>query len=519
MESDQSSIRSRSTPSGTPSHRMIIRQAARSTPNDMLPRELIDSVLQSVQPPAMDHRDDPVRWIQETGGQHLWSLQQEIVRSVFTNRYTAVPACHGPGKSFVAAWIAAAWIACHEPGEGFVLSTAPSWPQVKAILWRELKRAHSRSNLPGRITLNAEWIIPTSTGEELVAIGRKPADHDDDGFQGIHAKKVLVILDEACGIPVSLWNGVYSIVTTPGSSVLAIGNPDFAGNEFERVCQDPSWNVIPIPFSKTPAATGEEVPPQIAESLVNLGWVEEARERWGERSPIYQSKVEARFPEHNEDGVYSIDAMSIGTSKIIERDPTRMICLAVDIAREGDDDTVAYEIDASGLAVPKFILHTNTLTEVAGRCVSWANEHPSAIVIVDADGLGAGVYDMLKEQRVKVKGFRASKPARDSDQYVNARAEGHHLLNQALEQGRIIAHDPNGILRAELATVRRIIDSKGRLGIESKENAAKRGIRSPNHVDALMMAAWTLRLGERRRGVRVSDLATIREAGGSTYAE
>lgn len=253
--------------------------------------------------------------------------------------------------------------------------------------------------------------------------------------------------------------------------------------------------------------------------LVNQQWVDEAQNRWGERSPIYQSKVLAKFPEQNEDSVYSSDALLHGVVGMVEHSDRRPVALSVDIAREGSDETVAYSIDAQGVAVPEFVLASNTLTEVAGRCVKWSKEHPAGIVIVDADGLGAGVFDMLREERVRVRGFRAAKPARDNEQYVNARSEGHHQLNSALEQGRLQVLDPSGIVRGELGTVRRIIDSKGRLGIESKENAAKRGIKSPNHVDALMMAAWTLRLGERKRRARSDSLAVVREVGGSLYAE
>lgn len=487
-----------------------------------LPDDLVESFLDAYQPPGLSYADDPVGWITEVSGSFLWSKQIEIVKSVFENRYTAVPACHGPGKSYLAARCAAAWLACHPPGEAFVLTTAPSWPQVKAILWREMRRAHAQSGSPGRITLDAEWKITDSHGnEELVAIGRKPADHDDDGFQGVHAKYVLVILDEACGIPMKLWNGVYSVVTTAGSAVLAIGNPDYGGNEFERVCTgDPAWNVIEIPYSATPAATGEPVPDDVADVLVNQQWVDEAAERWGERSPIYQSKVNAKFPEQNEDAVYTTESLQTGVAGTEQREPgARLVALTVDIAREGNDDTVAYTIDHTGRAVVEFVLKTNTLTECAGRCARWARDNPSATVIVDMDGLGAGVYDMLKEQRVKVRGFRASPPARDDKQYVNTRAEGHHHLNHALETGRMSVVDPTGIVRSELVTVRRIIDSKGRLGVESKKDASKRGIHSPNHVDALMMAAWTLRLGERGRPARVNQLGkSIDVGGGNGYA-
>jgi hypothetical protein len=74
-----------------------------------------------------------------------------------------------------------------------VVTTAPTTPQVEAILWRYMGNAHKKADLPGRITLDAKWYI----GNELVAYGRKPADYDPAAFQGIHARYVLVIIDES----------------------------------------------------------------------------------------------------------------------------------------------------------------------------------------------------------------------------------------------------------------------------------------------------------------------------------
>jgi hypothetical protein len=95
--------------------------------------------------------------------------------------------------SRLAAW----WLDVHPIGEAFVVTTAPTTAQVEAILWREIGKAHRKGNLPGRITLDAKWYM----GQELVAYGRKPADYDQAAFQGIYSKYVLVLLDEAVGIP------------------------------------------------------------------------------------------------------------------------------------------------------------------------------------------------------------------------------------------------------------------------------------------------------------------------------
>jgi len=143
--------------------------------------------------------NDPVGWVTDQLHEHAWSKQREILESVVKNRKTAVQSCHGSGKSWLAARCAAHWLATHEPGEAFVVSSAPTWKQVRAVLWREMTRAHSKGKLPGRITQQAEWIAKMPAGhEEIIALGIKPQDYDPSAFQGIHALYVLVIFDEAC---------------------------------------------------------------------------------------------------------------------------------------------------------------------------------------------------------------------------------------------------------------------------------------------------------------------------------
>jgi hypothetical protein len=122
-------------------------------------------------PPVDPYRHDPALWVGDVLGEHLWSKQVEIMESVRDNAQTAVPACHGPGKSFVAARIAAWWIAIHPPGTAKVLTSAPTFYQVKSILWGELATTHAKGKLPGRMNTTEWWI-----GDTMVAFGRKPKD-------------------------------------------------------------------------------------------------------------------------------------------------------------------------------------------------------------------------------------------------------------------------------------------------------------------------------------------------------
>jgi hypothetical protein len=120
--------------------------------------------------------NDPVGWVKERLGGHLWSKQREIAESIVQHRRTAVKSCHNAGKSFLAAQIACYWIDVHPPGEAFIVSTAPTYAQVHAILWEEIRKAAKNpagDPLPGRVLQSDEWKLDDGT---LVGWGRKPAD-------------------------------------------------------------------------------------------------------------------------------------------------------------------------------------------------------------------------------------------------------------------------------------------------------------------------------------------------------
>jgi hypothetical protein len=254
---------------------------------------------------------------------------------VVHNRYSAIKASHDVSKSHTVSRLACWWIDVHPPGEAFVVTTAPTTPQVEAILWRYIGNAHRKAGLPGRITLDAKWYI----GQELVAYGRKPADYDPAAFQGIHARYVLVIIDEAGGVPKAIFDAVDALATNIDARVVAVGNPDDPASHFATICKPGSgWVVKKISAFDTPAYTGEEVPPELLPLLVSPEWVEERKVRWGVNSPIYQSKVLGEFPDLSDDTLILPKWIEAAQKRTIER--TRRPRLAWDIARFGEDETV-----------------------------------------------------------------------------------------------------------------------------------------------------------------------------------
>lgn len=449
-----------------------------------------EEVMRRVFPEEDKYAQDPVAWVADALGEHLWSKQAEIAEDVRDNRYVAVQSAHDTGKSFLASRLIAWWIESHPPGEAFVVSTAPSSTQVEAILWRELGKAHRKGDLSGRITGGQvpQWKI----GQEIIGYGRKPQDLSSKeeamaSFQGIHARYVLVVLDEAGGIPKWLWDAVDTLVTNADSRVLAIGNPDDPSSHFEKVCRPGSgWKHHKISAFDTPAFTGEEVPEILEHVLVSKEWVEERKSRWGETSPLYISKVCGEFPEVTDDTL--ITPKMVRDAVENELPGLGQGRYASDIARYGSDETTLYR-NRSGQVRMIWVKHKQDTMKTSGDIVVVLKKHKGYIpIVIDVVGVGSGVVDRVKEQGYRVVPFNGGERAVNPKKFVNRRSEMYWRLREALEGLEIDLDEADEDMQAQLTGMKYTIDSSGRIKVEKKEDMKKRGLPSPDRADTLMMS-------------------------------
>lgn len=429
---------------------------------------------------------DPVGWMRDRLGVHLWSKQRDITESVVANRRTAVKSCHNAGKSFIAAQIACWWTDVHPPGEAFIVSTAPTYPQVHAILWEEIRKAAKNTGgepLPGRVLQSDEWKLDDGT---LVGWGRKPADQDQHGFQGIHRKYVLVIIDEACGVPEQLWTAVEAITTTDRCRILAIGNPDDPNTEFGKVCKPGSgWNVIRISGFDTPNFTDEDVPDAVREQMLSPEWVEDKRRRWGEKSPRFVSKVLGDFPEIGDDTLISPRWIEAAQARQLQPGPRSV--LGVDVARFGADETIFALCRGPVVRIVGEHAKLRT-TETTGLVIQAKREHGVHEVRVDGVGVGSGVVDELLEAGHDVVDMQSGAGALDSEHFANARAEWWWGLRQRFEDGDVDLDAADDELASQLGAVKYKYTARGQVLIESKDDMRKRGLPSPDRADAVMLA-------------------------------
>jgi hypothetical protein len=469
------------------------------------PRPQYGLAADSINPPELTWRHNPTAWLEQRARTETWSKQREIMDALVHHRKVAVHSSHGPGKSFTASRATGWWLDVHPPGEAFVVTTAPTDAQVKAILWREINKMHAQVGLRGRTNLS-EWYM----GNELVALGRKPSDHSPTAFQGIHARFVLVVLDEACGVPQSLWDSASTLATNVNGRMLAIGNPDDPHSEFAKICKPGSgWHVIHISTLDTPNFTGEPVSRSLAEMLPSREWYEDRKLAWGEDSAIFTSKVLGQFPTEG-DPFTALPYGWVSACRYNELVPDDgQVEAGIDVGG-GGDRTVMFE-RRGPVAGRVEVFRDSDPMRTVGRLVEKINEWGVTKVKVDSTGIGWALTGRLRElssrhnaagiwtggtthnaEVVPVNAAESPSP-RLARQRLNRRAE--LWWDVGRESSRLKLWDLTSVsddVVAELCEPRyEIMDSGGKIKIERKDEVIKRLGRSPDLADALLLAFFS----------------------------
>lgn len=176
------------------------------------------------------------------------------------------------------------------------------------------------------------------------------------------------------------------------------------------------------------------------------------------------------------------DCMQRGPADVQAHGPLQV---GVDVARFGDDKSVI-TFRKGRVVYPQIIFGKVDVVDVAGRVKdainSWG-EKPAQIA-VDTIGIGAGVADMLRRDfRRIVVDVNSSIRLSDGQNY-NLRARMWRDMREFLKNGASLPNDPE--LGTELSALQYEFRG-GELLMESKDDAKRRGVKSPDRADSLAL--------------------------------
>lgn len=443
--------------------------------------------------------EDPVEFQWRMFGTRLWEKQVAIAESVRDNRKTLAVTGHGIGKTRVAAGIVL-WFLQTNPGS-IVVTTATTWGQVRNLLWSEIRALYSLNYSKGFWKLGGTCNdTRLENAEKWFAVGL--STKDPNSFQGFHAEKVLVVADEAQGIPAKIWDAFDAITVSTGSRILALVNPvTRSGRDYEHYRRG-KWKVVKVSCLEHPNVRSRR---EVIPGAVTWEWVQERREEWGEESPIYQSRVLGEYPSEEDDVLLPLSWLerSCEARKIETEDGVH---LGVDPARYGADYTAwCLRKGWRVLAVGRW--QGVDLETTKGRVIQLARKYgvPRTNVHVDVVGLGAGLVDGLRAAGYDVDAVNNGGAPRGEWRalvgkdalFKNRRAELHWVARLLFQRQKIRLRPEWTRLMGDLCAPRYSVDGAGKIVIESKDEIKDRLGHSPDEGDAFICS-----LSKKRRPPR-----------------
>lgn len=322
-----------------------------------------------------------VDFVREFLGRHPWDKQVEIIQDTFNYKIVAVASCNAAGKSDVASDIALTFL--QTLPDSIVITTAPTWRQVKDVLWRYIRSKHKKAI---RKLSDAECTqVGLDLAEDWYAVGLSTTDSEK--FFGYHADNILVIIDEASGVDEKIFLGVDAVTPNINAHVLAIGNPTNPSGRFYQMMHDPLVKQHTITVFDTPNFTANGIKtvddllriftaPEGVLPIDHINIVQKSLKmpipalispetvyrryfQWGVDSPAWQALIMGQFPSQASQSLFPTELVQMAMGMIgIDNDkdsphygktyaeiagwniPDGPMEFGLDMARYGDDNTV-----------------------------------------------------------------------------------------------------------------------------------------------------------------------------------
>jgi hypothetical protein len=435
----------------------------------------------------------PELFVREVLGASPDKWQRDVLRDFGRGlRRIAIRSCHGPGKTCLLAWLVLYMLLFRFPQK--TVATAPTRGQLFDGLFSEVLGWFNHLPLPIQelYTTKSDRIELKASPAESFFTAKTARPETPEALQGIHSAHVLIIVDEASGVPEPIFQAGHGSMSGSSCTTLMAGNPvrtsGFFFDAFHKA--KALWKTYHI------RSAFAEWPTGIGSPRVEQEFVDETILLYGEESAAYRIRVLGEFPTADDDTVIPYILVESARMRDIEEPPMTKRVWGLDVARFGSAR------NALCVRTKRRVVEIETwkgldLMQTAGRVKQkWdgtpQHERPVTI-LVDVNGLGAGVCDRLHEQGLPVRGINVAESTNIGERFLRLRDElwwkGREWL-EALDVSLPRSDDskhPFEVLAGELVQPKYEFQSTGKIKVESKDQMRKRGIESPDLADSFLL--------------------------------
>lgn len=425
------------------------------------------------------YRDDPVLFAREVLEINPDPWQAELMKAIAAGeRRVAVRSSHGVGKSMTVSIISLWFLLNRYPCK--VVITAPTSAQLYDALFAEVKTLIKLLPIQLQQLLNvkSDRVELAASPDAAFISARTSRAEAPESLQGVHSENVLLIADEASGVPQQVFEAAAGSMSGDNAHTILLGNPTrssgFFYDVFHRMADQ--WRLFHVSAFDSPR--------------VSKDYIDEMRMRYGEASNVYRVRVLGEFPLSDDDTIIPMELIEAAMKRDIEVDDRAPATWGLDVSRFGSDKTALAKRKGSVITE----VRTWSAMDLMQTCGVVKAEYDAlphherpVEILVDSIGLGAGVVDRLRELRLPVRGINVAESPSMKGTYTNLRTELWFQAKAFLEQrGCKLPNDEN--LKAELAATRFSFTSNGKMQAEGKDSLRKRGLKSPDMADAVCLA-------------------------------
>ncbi len=416
--------------------------------------------------------------------EHIRMNRDRMVRSLEPLVFKSAKASgRGIGKSTFVAWVTL-WMLSTRLGSTTII-TANNETQLKTRTLAELGKWHT-------LSLNSHWfdksamqLKPQEWFEHLLKTQLKLdtgyyyanaqlwSEESPEAFAGVHNfNGVMVLFDEASGIPKPIWTVTSGFFTEPTLDRyhFAFSNPRRNTGEFFECFHKHRkyWRHTNID-SRTVEGTDKN-------ELNNI------IEQHGEDSDEARIEVKGDFPKQGDKQFISRGLVEDAIQRDIQKEDWAPLMMGVDPARFGDDETVIrFRQGRNGNIIPAIKMSMMDNMVVANKCAELIQKYNPDAVCIDA-GNGTGIIDRLREMNYKVHEvwFGGGSP---EPEYANFRTYLWAQIREWLRGGQIDADQD--LIDDLTAPEYKFMGTSDKIRLETKEELKARGFSSPDNADAL----------------------------------
>lgn len=444
---------------------------------------------------------DPVAWANECLNIQLAPYQSEILTQLPRQRRAAIRGPHGLGKSTIGGLVVN-WFATTRDMAGVdwkVITTASAWRHLEVYLWPEIHK------WAGRIDFDVLKRSPFSSRTELLDLRLKlnygaataVASNQPERIEGAHADSLLYILDEAKIIHPDTWDSIEGAFSGAGidtgqeAFALAMSTPGPPAGRFydihRRAPGYEDWWTRHVTLDEA-----------IKAGRISQEWADQRALQWGPESAMFHNRVLGQFHASDEDAVVPLSWLEAAIERWHEWDrsgrpsPGGPLWTGVDVGR-GGDETILANRDGWAATLEGQRFHKNTMATVA------AVQAKDGRAIVDVIGLGAGVFDRLRESHNQPAAYTGSGKTGRRDRsgkwgFTNVRSAAYWHIRELLDPAYdpVLALPPDDLMISDLTAPTWEVTSgiPPKIKVETKEDVVTRLGRSPDRGDAIVMAFW-----------------------------